>query len=180
VAIDIECFELDHRLVTEVGFAAYHSTSFITDVFSGSLEHAAHFIVEENEGFRNGRFVDDNQDHFNFGLSECVRLNDIKEGLLQRMECAGKGLPVILVGHSVQGDLEKLKEIGCDLEEYIAMTWDIAIAWEGLNARSHRTSLGGLLQTFNIEYHHLHNAGNDAVYTLQAAAGMLDLVARGM
>jgi DNA polymerase III alpha subunit (gram-positive type) len=77
---------------------------------------------------------------------------------------------IILVGHGVGADVSYLKSIGYDvhnlsnLEEVV----DTALMWQSLKREPNPRNLGTVLAEIDIVGWNLHNAGNDAVYTLQA------------
>lgn len=129
LAIDLEFYKRDHHIVTKIGLASSKSTIFIDADIRPTEEHCAHYIITENKGYRHGKFVADNQDKYNFGLSREVSLGDVGEVIIKDVLVGSRGLPIILVRHSVQGDLEKLKEVGCCLEEEVTIELDIAIAF---------------------------------------------------
>ena len=81
---------------------------------------------------------------------------------------------IIFVGHGVGADITYLKSIGYDiynlsnLQEIV----DTALMWQALKRELSPRSLGGILVELDITGWNLHNAGNDAVYTLQAMIGI--------
>jgi hypothetical protein len=117
--------------VTEIGLASSKSTIFIDADIRPTEEHCAYYITTENKEYRNG-----NQDKYNFGLSREVSLGDVGEVIIKDILVGSGGLPIVLVRHSVQGDLEKLKEVGYCLEEEVTIELDIAIAFQGLTKSS--------------------------------------------
>lgn len=85
---------------------------------------------------------------------------------------AGRNL--ILVGHDVGTDVNYLRKVGFDplslpnLREVV----DTASMYRALTRETNPRKLGSVLETFDIPGWFLHNAGNDAVYTLQAMLGI--------
>ncbi|RNJ52811.1 hypothetical protein D7B24_002857 [Verticillium nonalfalfae] len=82
---------------------------------------------------------------------------------------------VIVVGHSTDGDLATLKRIGFNMykEKTVAAILDTHTLSREVLARERATSgysLAGPLTALGCPYgpHELHNAGNDATYTLRA------------
>lgn len=83
---------------------------------------------------------------------------------------------VAIIGHSLVSDLRLLHRIGVDVTK---MTNVVAIldthlmsqSLVGLNPLLHGFSLGSLLEAFHLPFgrYELHNAGNDATYTLHLA-----------
>ncbi|KAG7148203.1 hypothetical protein HYQ46_002931 [Verticillium longisporum] len=82
---------------------------------------------------------------------------------------------VILVGHSIDGDLAILKRIGFNMykEKTVAAILDTHTLSRQVLTGERATggySLAGVLTALGCPYepHELHNAGNDATYTLRA------------
>lgn len=81
---------------------------------------------------------------------------------------------IVVVGHDVRQDIAYFNELGIDLRALEGVvetvdTQEIHQAWCDLtNGRGLVTVLGDL----NIPSKHLHNAGNDAHYTLCAMLGI--------
>lgn len=82
--------------------------------------------------------------------------------------------PVIIVGHAVEQDLEYLSMIGCN-------HWNVPQIVDELDTRDmfqrvernlDGRGLSTMCATLGIYGHNYHNAGNDAVYTLQAMIAM--------
>lgn len=77
---------------------------------------------------------------------------------------------IIIVGHGVSSDINYLQEMGVELMAAFNFfrsidTKDLHQAWRHLHDGR---SLAYLLSDLNISFKDLHNAGNDAAYTLQA------------
>lgn len=90
------------------------------------------------------------------------RLDDVEDRL------------VVLVGHDIEQDMEYLKKVGYNV-------YDNDQLLEVIDTRNmhqhHRrwlnpSALGNVLFDLGIEHKDLHNAGNDAVYTLQALVAL--------
>lgn len=83
---------------------------------------------------------------------------------------SGKLREVVIVGHDVAHDVEYLKSLDFDLYEMENLLEVV----DNQKLQQHRTkfcnkqSLCAILADLKIEYRFLHNAGNDAVYTLQS------------
>ena len=92
------------------------------------------------------------------------------------LEKAGTGTKrnVILVGHDIATDISYLRKLGYDpynlanLHEMI----DTSLMYRALEREPHPRNLGSILANLGIAGWYLHNAGNDAVYTLQAMIGI--------
>lgn len=84
------------------------------------------------------------------------------------------GRDIVLVGHDVKQDVQYLASIGVDLPNTpnIFRTLDtqaIHMAWK--DTPSGR-SLSGVMGDLGLVGTNYHNAGNDAVYTIQALIGV--------
>lgn len=81
---------------------------------------------------------------------------------------------IILVGHGVGADITYLKTIGYDVHNLsnLQEIVDTALMWQGLKRELSPRNLGSVLAEIDIAGWNLHNAGNDAVYTLQAMIGI--------
>ncbi|GBF63654.1 hypothetical protein TMEN_6296 [Trichophyton mentagrophytes] len=91
---------------------------------------------------------------------------------------------IILVGHALNGDIKHLCNIGCgffDIETYrenfsiLSRFHDVAdttILHRVIKRRFDPPGLKDILKDLDIMPWHLHNAGNDARYTLEAVVGM--------
>ena len=81
---------------------------------------------------------------------------------------------IILVGHDVITDVNYLKKIGYEiynlsnLQELI----DTSSMYRAFKREPNPRNLGSILANLDIAGWYLHNAGNDAVYTLQAMIGI--------
>lgn len=77
---------------------------------------------------------------------------------------------IVLVGHDVASDEKFLASIRCDMTtKKIALRADSKDLHQKLRGAEQGRSLTNVLSDFGIRHKHLHNAGNDAVYTLRAA-----------
>ena len=77
---------------------------------------------------------------------------------------------VVLVGHFMQNDLKLLEELGVDIPEDVTI-FDTASLERAWSARINGPirSLEDLCEEFEVPYyqrHKLHNAGNDAFFTI--------------
>jgi DNA polymerase III alpha subunit (gram-positive type) len=81
---------------------------------------------------------------------------------------------IVLVGHDIATDINYLRKLGYDpynlanLHEMI----DTSLMYRALGREPHPRNLGSILANLEIAGWYLHNAGNDAVYTLQAMIGI--------
>ncbi|KAK9680933.1 hypothetical protein K7432_015797 [Basidiobolus ranarum] len=160
-AIDVESYEVDHSFITEVGWTMYNS---VKNTFSDK-----HYIIRENLHLRNGRYVADNKEQFTFGESVYTSLLNTATKLEADWD---SGYPTILVGHDVKNDLEYLREMGAKISEP-SEVFDTSNLYMALTKNNQRRKLSKILDEFGIEHEYLHNAGNDAHYTMEAFLAMI-------
>lgn len=81
------------------------------------------------------------------------------------------GRHVALVGHDLSQDTRYLAKIGVKLEGPVDEldTQKVHKAWKRADMQR---SLKKVLEDLEINYRYLHNAGNDAMYTLRALLAM--------
>jgi hypothetical protein len=81
---------------------------------------------------------------------------------------------IILVGHDVLTDVNYLKKIGYNIYNLSSLQEliDTSSMYRAFKREQHPRNLGSVLANLDISGWYLHNAGNDAVYTLQAMIGI--------
>ncbi|RKP26707.1 hypothetical protein SYNPS1DRAFT_27613 [Syncephalis pseudoplumigaleata] len=156
MAVDIEAWERDQRRVLEVGWSMYDARR------DRYLDQ--HYNVVEHRALRNGRYVPDLRDNFVFGKSTWVSLKEIVKTIQADLDTEA---PLVFIGHDVRGDIKYLESIGVTVPD-TAITLDTAKLHCAITGAEQTTSLGKMLDYLNIDHFFLHNAGNDAHYTLQA------------
>ncbi|KAJ1659756.1 hypothetical protein IWQ61_001217 [Dispira simplex] len=157
IAIDIECFERDQSYMTELGWSVF-------DPATGELT-SHHDIIKENMRKRNGRYVPDNRDHFLFGRSRLLRgdlVLDEFEAMLDRLT------PCIVVGHDIKSDIRLLREQDVELPDDVVLfdTKKLYCCYSDNPQNGRKLSV--VLDRLGIPYNRLHNAGNDARFTMEA------------
>ncbi|KAK3670213.1 hypothetical protein LTR78_009868 [Recurvomyces mirabilis] len=194
IAVDVEAYERSARIITEVGIATL-DTRDLHDTPPGAIgqdcgwnKHirGRHFRVIEHKHLCNHEFVQGCPDRFEFGQSEFVSSADLASTLtscfhepFSKKAADGTLLPstsgedkrnLILLGHDIGQDVQFLHSIGFSVlnRGNLTDTFDTAAMFKSLTKDVNPTSLGRILSNFDMMGWHLHNAGNDAVYTLQA------------
>ncbi|PYI33015.1 hypothetical protein BP00DRAFT_471315 [Aspergillus indologenus CBS 114.80] len=189
VSVDVEWNERCSSQITEVGLSVLdmrklHGVrpSSIDGVIWRRAIRSRHLRVREYSHLVNNEFVRGCPGDFRFGTSEFVSLEKLKgvvQEAFQQVAVAEKKADdsgdrhVVLVGHSLTADLEHLRKIGVKLE-MVNDRLDTA----GLDCAMHADpqqqqpmqprSLGTVMTELGLEPWHLHNAGNDAHYALEA------------
>ncbi|KAL1796080.1 hypothetical protein ACET3X_006304 [Alternaria dauci] len=195
VCVDVESYERAHHKITEVGVATL-DTRELVGVPPGengaewrNKIRARHFRINEYKHLRNSDFVTGHPDGFDFGESTFVPLKDAADHVAACFHAPfgaqdGDDFPsqydptekrnIIFLGHDTLGDVRYLQQLGYDpmKVEHILEAMDTATMYKVWNRDPQPTSLGKILLAFDIEGWKLHNAGNDAVYTVQAMLGI--------
>jgi hypothetical protein len=160
LSVDFEFDQNKDFKISECGVSTY---------FNGSLTHE-HYIVEgnyENKKHYNLQF------QFNFGESKVVPLETLMAIVAEKLKKAD-----YIAGHNITSEFLILQRHGMNLLE---MPHIKPIDTEQLFKKHFQTgfddktsSLTSILTKLNIEYTNLHNAGNDAAYTMEALLKMID------
>ncbi|KAM9910363.1 hypothetical protein OXX69_004547 [Metschnikowia pulcherrima] len=142
VAVDVEAYERQPKSITELGIAIYDPEN----QWLSAQPHikTVHIISQENKRLLNSQFVPNHKYRFNGGTLKNA----------------------VLVGHNLAGDIKWLQSHGVgsggdtpqvDTQKLFHLS------------RNRGATLRGILQAVDIPNANLHNAANDAYYTLLAA-----------
>lgn len=145
-----------------------------------------HFRIAENAHLINTEFVQGCPGAFQFGSSEFIRFQDMPKIVASCFQPPYSSpenhrsddemyeqRTVVIVGHSVGTDLKLLRKYGYDITNLSTLhpTWPIAdtqTLYRALRKQKDQAKLASILYEFDIFAFGLHNAGNDAAYTMQA------------
>jgi hypothetical protein len=195
ICVDFEAWEKDNSYITEAGVAVL-DTKDIAQISPGAgcknwiaKIRARHFRVRENANMVNGEHVSGHPDRFNFGESEFLSKAELKQKLLEIIltpdptvepleDLSGYGNPdpiyrlFAIIGHGLQADIGFLEK-GFGIHVRPMRQCMDTVDTQNLCTALHHSewgicSLGQLLDDLEIKHEFLHNAGNDAMYTLQA------------
>ncbi|KAI9891093.1 MAG: hypothetical protein M1814_003292 [Vezdaea aestivalis] len=187
VCIDVEAWEKNNNIITEVGIAIL-DTDDLREIAPGdnaqewrSLIKSRHLRIQEHVHFENTQYVRGCAAGYNFGESELISQNEIAKVLSECFappfgKSANEGglndtpRRVVFVGHDAGADITYLRRIGFDLPTQACLleVLDTALMFRSHKREFNNRALGTILSEFAITSWNLHNAGNDAVYTLQA------------
>jgi hypothetical protein len=86
--------------------------------------------------------------------------------------------PLVFVGHSLDSDIQYLKLANVHIQGHSGISQfvdriDVAASFQLLRGEKEQRSLGTVVREMGMTGWNLHNAGNDARYTLQALVAML-------
>lgn len=172
-ALDTEWNELDASELLEVGIA----WTWLARCLAGHpIFRCHHLIVEENYHKRNGRYVDDHKDDYQFGHSEVLPHHALGRRIQEIIASSYEGARLwCLVGHSLQHDVKCLESLALHayLEGEKTVLCDVALAHQADAESLTLISLSKLLDFYHVCYMCLHNAGNDAYYTLRVSEEMV-------
>lgn len=127
-----------------------------------------HVIVEEHDDLRNGKLVADKKYDANYCISEKLGQKDAVQAVGHIIkELVQNDRTTTLIGHSFQGDLARLRGVGLDVVAIGVDVCDIASVNRWWTTTWPLEGLQTLLRRCNIQHTNLHNAVNDAHYTLE-------------
>jgi hypothetical protein len=182
VCIDLEAYEFAQEKITEVGVSILDSRHVIgTDPGPDGMEWLSkittrHLIIEEHKRLINKRFVHGCPDKFNFGKSEIVPLSRVHATLTHLFDNPSPGSALtsdrgprklILVGHGLSNDTAYLNKLKFDPHAKGNIIHDVDTQ-RFAGTKKQTVSLSRLMAGLGVNPENLHNAGNDAAYTLQA------------
>lgn len=156
VTFDVETYEHDKSLTLEVGYV-------ITNLDKPDEKEAFHYIIEENLHYSNKDYVPDNRERFKFGTSQRMSLKETAEKFMQHIADVD-----FLVTHAGHNDEKYLAGCGISLEgkqQFDTQTLALALLTGGPVVYSLKRLLTDLGIDFDEDV--LHNAANDAVYTMK-------------
>lgn len=175
ISVDLEAFEGNNNIITEIGLSIYDPFKEATSLLPSLVN--IHIILKESLTLRNGKFVHDHKDNF-LGGSSLVLPQKVAVDFVQTLftfyfkERQQDGYEAAFVAHNGSGDLKWLTQLGVQIPNDYKMldTEKIYTYSHGANGNS----LGAILRRFHIPHSFLHNAGNDAYFTLIALLKLTD------
>ncbi|KAL2860583.1 hypothetical protein BJX68DRAFT_261514 [Aspergillus pseudodeflectus] len=192
ISLDVEVNERCHTLVTEVGISTLDTRDLI-GVAPGPLGEnwqsrvkSRHLRVQEHAHHVNSLYIRGCPDKFEFGTSEWVAADNVSTvvqnsfTLPKFFDGPEKKLrPLVLVGHSLASDIQYLELadvhiIGeSDGKPQFTDRIDTATSFMIIRGETEPRSLGAVIGEMGMTGWNLHNAGNDARYTMQVLVAML-------
>lgn len=192
IAFDVEAYERDNNKITEIGVSVLDTLDLagVPPGKDGTNWHAKirtrHLRVKENKHLENKEFVQGCANRFEFGQSEFVSLKDVPMILAACFRppyFAGPDSPnynssvkrnLILLGHNINADISYLHRIGYNPLNLstVLECLDTSILDRVWRRDINQRSLGAILYELGLPSWNLHNAGNDAHYTLQTMVSL--------
>ncbi|KAI9679304.1 MAG: hypothetical protein M1817_005324 [Caeruleum heppii] len=196
VSIDLEAYEHNQSIITEIGVSTLDTRdlrSYPPGLEGQHWHHAIrarHFRISEYSHKVNKKWVRGCPEKFGFGKSEWVRLHEAadviascfrfpfsstsKYASAEQQKGQSQIRNIVFVGHDPQSDVKYLQTLGFDIKA-LPNLWDVvdtASLFRALKHESNKRSLTNILTNLKLKHEDLHNAGNDACYTLQAMIGI--------
>ncbi|KAH7328573.1 hypothetical protein B0I35DRAFT_473261 [Stachybotrys elegans] len=181
VCIDVEAIEVSPKPISEIGIAIL-DTGEIMDVPHASdgsswwpMIKSFHLRVKEYAGLVNRLYVQGCPDHFDFGKSTFPAEADILEAIMEILNPYIEAeRDLVFVGHDFKHDEQYLASLGLRVASLMRQrsTIDTQTMHQAWSGRDNGCGLRGVLGDLELDSKHLHNAGNDAVYTLRAMIGL--------
>lgn len=182
VCVDAEAYEFNQQQITEIGVSTLNSQDLLgLDPGKNGKTWAEkirsrHFRIKEYANRRNKVHVESCPDDFDFGESEWISKKDAPSTL---KSCFTTPLSVstnqlttppnrkfVLVAHNATSDINYLENLGYNPAEDIVDIIDTSDLANADGREIKQPGLSTLLLRYGIAAKHLHNAGNDAHYTL--------------
>lgn len=174
ISIDVEAYEFVQKFITEIGISIL-DTAGLTSTLPGSNGNnwaakiqPSHLRIREHGKRINRVHVLGCPDKFNFGQSEWIYEREIVPELESLFGQLYSNRRVVLVGHDIAGDIKYLKGLGFDVIPMVADCIDTSDLWKAAHRDGRQSALSTILLQQVIPAKYLHNAGNDAYYTLHA------------
>ncbi|GEQ71532.1 hypothetical protein JCM33374_g5216 [Metschnikowia sp. JCM 33374] len=171
--IDVEAWEHNQEYVTEIGVSIYdprpQKLALTPDI------KTYHILINDNRDVKNGNFVPDHSSNFSGGTTHILSLKQSRallQGLINHYFVEPHVPNCILVGHDLRGDIKWLNKLGVSIASDVRKldTQTLFSYTHGLAG----ASLQNALRTVNQPFAFLHNAGNDAYYTIMLALKLCD------
>ncbi|KAH7162389.1 hypothetical protein B0J13DRAFT_535844 [Dactylonectria estremocensis] len=179
VCVDVEAIERPPYPISEIGLAIL-DTNDIRKIAPGpggqnwwTSINCHHLRVREYSGLRNSQYVHGCPDAFDFGSSTFPRKKNVRKAIMAILE-PHTSRNLVLVGHDIAQDIKYFDTLGIhllDLKNFTRQvdTQEMCQAWQN---ETQGRGLGKILSQLEIPSKNLHNAGNDAYYTVCAMFGI--------
>ncbi|KAI8061046.1 hypothetical protein BC940DRAFT_245585 [Gongronella butleri] len=195
LCLDIEAYELDHSILLEIGWSMYDSRL--------QRYQDQHYMIDQYKHLNNSKYVSDERLSFRFGTSVWSSLKQAFAELYKDMAWATeRDGAFILVGHGLDSDLRYLQKSGfkwpaIQPNSILSIDMPFPLVPDGVanvqnsavhciintetlfgvhkNDLQQPFGLSKCLVDLEIPHRAMHNAGNDAHYTLHL---FMDLMTR--
>jgi len=181
ICLDCEAYEHNSKKVTEVGLATLDTRELngIPPGHNGVAWSAKirshHAIIAEHARYKN-RFFPSCPDKFIFGETMVIKLRQAaawtRSFFLYSTNDMAMERDIVLVGHALQNEKKYCKSFGLELEKIESLVDQFDTASMLRHDGKALLGLSRLMKGLDIKTKHMHNAGNDATYTLQALVAL--------
>ncbi|PPQ99064.1 hypothetical protein CVT24_003624 [Panaeolus cyanescens] len=184
LALDFEAWERDHTVLTEFGW------SLVRWEDDREIKETGHLIVDEHQKYTNTQYVKNynpaSRYRFHFGTQEIVNRKTFTSRIKDIIETQRQYGPLYLVFHNESQDTKYLASLGISLEGLsnlpllpgsteppfmLVDTSELIAALLGSD-KGDSKGLSKTCHLLSIPTKDLHNAGNDACYTMLALEAM--------
>ena len=179
VSVDVEAFEYNQSLITEIGISTLDTKALVGiqpgvrgSNWVGKIR-SHHFRVREHGHLLNKNHVEGCPGKFDFGESGWISIKDVSKVLEEychpaRLSHSCETYKIVLVGHDISADIRYFNKIGLDIVEMFSDRNATSSLSKATKRDNRQYSLSALLLRYEIAARNLHNAGNDARFTLYA------------
>lgn len=186
MSIDIEAWEKNPSIVTEIGISIWDPR--VEDgkySISGPTFQNHHILIDQSLPLRNTQFMPDHKYQYLLGKSKVMDIRHCQafiQGLIDKYmvpdpnESQTLGYQRAFVGHGFASDLKWLKTLQLRISDDIPI-FDTMKFFQSMYG-STGSGLGKALRLLQIPHAYMHNAGNDAYYTLRLLLHMCDIEKR--
>jgi hypothetical protein len=207
IAIDVEAYERAQGIITEVGVSTLDTRDLQGTAPGKNGENwqkfvrARHFRVNEHRNYVNRDFIAGCPDNFDFGKSEWVPLKNMPSVLTECFhepfskpthtsstppsmeEDPSRKRNIVLLGHDIGQDIDYCHKLGFSVlgRGNMIATMDTKAMYQAYTRDKTPRGLSGVISDFDMLPWHMHNAGNDAAFTMYAmlATCVQDAAERG-
>lgn len=169
ISLDVEVDESHHDRILEVGVSMYDPEGQETLLMPHI--NTLHFVSKEYRNKRNFKYVPDRKFGYNGAFTHVLPLADQRDFLREFFTNCFQERGAVLVGHACSGDIKWIRLMGVPIPEEPFVIDTLKI--QGYSRAAGKT-LRDLLRQLDILHANLHNASNDAYYTLLSAFTLLD------
>ncbi|CDO92711.1 unnamed protein product [Kluyveromyces dobzhanskii CBS 2104] len=186
MSIDIEAWEKNPSIVTEIGIAIWDPR--IDEgrySISGPTFENHHILIDQSLPLRNTQFMPDHKYQYLLGRTKIMDIKHCQifiQNLIDNYmvtnidQSKPTGYQRAFVGHGFSGDLKWLKTLQLRIPDDVPI-FDTMKLFQSVYG-STGSGLGKALRLLQIPHSYLHNAGNDAYYTLRLLLHMCDIEKR--
>lgn len=163
-------FNVDNTKIMSLDFEFFGTNAKIDNVSEAGIAISNkgeitynHYIIKEPEKMKSDKKLK-LQSKFNFGSSIHITQDELKVIIMKELHNTN-----YLVSHSINSESNILKRSSIKLDHLKLLdTTDLQRNFKKID----KATLKNHLTYHEISFHHLHNAGNDAAYTLQLVLKM--------